>query len=91
MYKRQQYVYGRDVNGRVSGGEQIIEGGGSAENAVVSENGIQQVGFYGTSENTRVDAGGVQLSLIHIFMPISSGRKLSAGCRVLRRPSLYLR
>lgn len=55
-----QYVYGRDVNGRVSGGEQIIEGGGSAENAVVSENGIQQVGFYGTSENTRVDAGGVQ-------------------------------
>lgn len=32
-----QYVYGRDINGRVSGGEQIIEGGGSAENAVVSE------------------------------------------------------
>lgn len=55
-----QYVYGRDVNGRVSGGEQIIEGGGRTENTVVSGQGTQEVGFFGTSENTEIATGGTQ-------------------------------
>ena len=55
-----EYVYGTDTGARISGGTQIVEGGGKAAQSIISASGIQQIGFYGTSEDVTVENGGTQ-------------------------------
>ena len=55
-----EYVYGTDTGARISGGTQIVEGGGKAAQSIISAGGIQQIGFYGISEDVTVENGGTQ-------------------------------
>ena len=55
-----EYVYGTDTGARISGGTQIVEGGGKVAQSIISADGIQQIGFYGTSEDVTVENGGTQ-------------------------------
>lgn len=55
-----EYVYGTDTGARISGGTQIVEGGGKVAQSIISAGGIQQIGFYGTSEDVTVENGGTQ-------------------------------
>ena len=55
-----EYVYGTDTGARISGGTQIVEGGGKVAQSIISADGTQQIGFYGTSEDVTVENGGTQ-------------------------------
>ena len=55
-----EYVYGTDTGARISGGTQIVEGGGKVAQSIISAGGTQQIGFYGTSEDVTVENGGTQ-------------------------------
>ena len=55
-----QYVYGTDTNAVISGGSQIVEGGGTVSDTVIKDAGTQQIGFNGSSINVRIEEGGTQ-------------------------------